>query len=287
MRRSVVFTLTTSAVFALAVTLASGSSSTSARAAEGCGLQSLKGGYGYAFQGQVNAPSFTEAVDIGGAGRAVFNGHGGLSGMEWASTNGLFETLTFTGSYTVKPDCTGKMTIVNSNGRTDHGNIALVEGGQEINFIDTDPGVALTIHISRQAISNCTNRSLHGRFNFADQGSFFAPPGGAEAGDSVVFVVIQFDGRGHESGTTTTNFSGGVAEPFTGTYHVNADCTGSATDTSISGQTSHVNFVLVEHGNEWKVIAVDPGNVLAGTGDRMASGDNSDDNSGDNNSGQN
>ena len=100
---------------------------------------------------------------------------------------------------------------------------------------------------------------------------------------SAVFVVIQFDGRGHESGTTTTNFSGGVAEPFTGTYHVNADCTGSATDTSVSGQTTHVNFVLVEHGNEWKVIAMDPGNVLTGTGDRMASGENS----GEDNSGQN
>lgn len=283
MRRSVGFALTTSAVFALAVTLASGSSSSAARAAEGCGLQSLHGGYGFAYQGQVNAPNFSEAVDIGGTGRAVFNGHGGLSGKEWATTNGLFEDLTFTGSYTVKPDCTGTMTIVNSNGRTDHGNIALVEGGQEVNYIDTDPGVVLTVHISRQAISNCTDRSLHGRFNFADQGSFFQPPGGAELGDSAVFVVIQFDGRGHESGTTTTNFSGGVAEPFTGTYHVNADCTGSATDTSVSGQTSHVNFVLVEHGNEWKVIAMDPGNVLTGTGDRMASGENS----GDDNSGQN
>ena len=106
MRRSLILALTMAAVLGFAALLAPAGSSPKALAAEGCGVRSLHGAYGYAFQGQVIPPGTAE-FDTAIAGRIVFDAHGGLSGSEWDSANGFQETLTFTGSYSIQPDCTG------------------------------------------------------------------------------------------------------------------------------------------------------------------------------------
>jgi hypothetical protein len=274
MRRSLFLALTMGVVLGLAVLLAPAGSSPKAMAAEGCGQRSLHGAYGYAFQGQVIPPGTTE-FDTAIAGRIVFDGHGGLSGYEWDSTNGFQETLTFTGSYSVQPDCTGTASLVNSNGRTDHITLGLIEGGQEFNFTVTDPGVVITGRPSRLGLSHCTNRSLSGVFNAAESGSDFTPAG-VENGDDSLFFTIHFDGHGHEFGSGTTSINGfSFPDTFTGTYHVNPDCTGSASNTFASGGSDLVNFVIVEQGNEVKFFNAQPGIVFAGTMDRMATGDES------------
>jgi hypothetical protein len=271
MRRYGILVLTI-AVF-LALTLASGRSTPRALADEGCGLHSLQGGYGFAFQGQVVPPTGAE-LDLAGAGRIVFDGKGGLSGMEWDSTNGVQETVTVTGSYSVQPDCTGTATLANSNGRTDHIRIGVTEGGQEFNFTVTDPGVVLTGQTSRQGISHCTDRSLSGIFNAAESGSDFNAAG-VEQGDDSLFFTQNFDGHGKSTGTTTLSLNGfSYSDAFTGVYHINPDCTGTASNTFNLGGSDHVNIVLVEQGNEIKFISGDPGVVFAGTVHRMARGDN-------------
>lgn len=270
MRRSVILALTAGALLALAATLASGNSPHRALAAEGCGLHSLHGGYGFAFEGQVVPPGVAD-LDLADAGRIVFDGHGGLSGKEAASTSGAQETVTFTGSYTVQPDCTGTATIANSNGRTDHIKFGLIEGGQEFNFRVTDPGVVLTGQASRQATSRCTDRSLRGIFNFAASGSFF--DAGAEFTDWSISGDIHFDGQGHEFGSVTGNFGTPFSDTFAGTYQMNPDCTGSTIGNFSAGPSDHLFIVLVEQGNEVKFVSTDPGNVIAGDFDRMANGD--------------
>jgi hypothetical protein len=186
--------------------------------------------------------------------------------------------VTFTGSYSVQPDCTGTATLVNSNGRTDHITLGLVEGGHELNLTVTDPGAVITGNASRLGLSRCTNRSLSGVFNASESGSDFTPAG-VENGDDSLFFTIHFDGRGHEFGSSTTSFNGfSYPDTFTGTYHVNPDCTGSASNTFASGGSDHVNFVIVEHGSEVKFFSADPGVVFAGTMDRMASQDSSGEN---------
>jgi hypothetical protein len=273
MRRSLILTLTMGAVLGIAALLAPGSTPR-ALAAEGCGLRSLNGAYGYAFQGQVIPPGIPE-LDTAVAGRIVFNARGGLSGYEWASTNGAQETVTFTGTYSVQPDCTGTATLLNSNGRADHITLGLVEGGQEFNFTVTDPGVVITGLASRLGISRCTNRSLSGVFNAAETGSDFTPAG-VENGDDSLFFTIHFDGRGHTFGSATTSLNGAsYPDTFTGTYHVNPDCTGAASNTFNAGGSDHVNFVIVEQGSEVKFFSADPGIVFAGTMDRMPSGQES------------
>jgi hypothetical protein len=274
MRRFLILALTTGGVLGLAASLAQAGSSPKALAAEGCGQRSLHGAYGYAFQGQVIPPGIPE-LDTAVAGRIVFNGNGGLSGYEWASTNGSQETVTFTGIYSVQPDCTGTATLVNSNGRTDHIALGVIEGGQEFNFTVTDAGVVLTGLASRLGLDHCTNRSLSGVFNAAESGSDFTTAG-VENGDDSLFFTIHFDGRGHEWGSSTTSINGfSFPDTFVGTYHVNADCTGTASNTFASGGSDLVNFVIVEQGNEVKFFNAQPGIVFDGTMDRMASGDES------------
>ena len=274
MRRFLILALTTGAFLGLAASLAQAGSSPRALAAEGCGQRSLHGAYGYAFQGQVIPPGIPE-LDTAVAGRIVSDGTGGLLGYEWASTNGAQETVTFTGTYSIQPDCTGTAALVNSNGRTDHITLGLVEGGQEFNFTVTDPGVVLTGLAARQGISHCTDRSLSGVFNAAEQGSDFTAAG-VENGDDSLFFTIHFDGRGHEWGSSTTSINGfSFPDTFVGTYHVNADCTGTASNTFASGGSDLVNFVIVEQGSEVKFFNAQPGIVFDGTMDRMASGDES------------
>ena len=274
MRRYLILALTTACVLGLVAVLAPAGNSQRALAAEGCGVRSLHGFYGYAVRGQVIPPGIPE-LDTAIAGRIVFDAHGGLSGYEWASTNGAQETVTFTGSYSVQADCTGTATLVNSNGRTDHIKFGLINGGEGLHFTVTDPGAVITGRVTRQGISHCTDRSLSGLFTAAESGSDFNATG-VEQGDDSLFFTIHFDGRGHESGSSTTSINGfSFEDTFTGTYHVNPDCTGSASNTFTSGGSDHVNFVIVERGNQVKFFSADPGFVFAGTMDRMASGDES------------
>src|ERR1700737_1411964 len=274
MRRFLILALTTGAFLGLAASLAQAGSSPRALAAEGCGQRSLHGAYGYDFKRKVIPPGIPE-LDTAVAGRIVSDGTGGLLGYEWASTNGAQETVTFTGTYSIPPDCTGTAALVNSNGRTDHITLGLVEGGQEFNFTVTDPGVVITGRPSRQGISHCTDRSLSGVFNAAASGSDFTSAG-VENGDVSLFFTIHFDGRGHEFGSATLNINGfSFPDTFTGTYHVNPDCTGSASHTFASSGSDAVNFVIVEQGNEAKFFNPQPGIVFSGTMDRMANGDES------------
>ena len=271
MRRTVRLALLPGVILGLAATLGSGSTSQSAYAREGCSDHSLRGAYGFASDGQVFDASGKEFAEVAAAGRVVFDGRGGLTGRETESFNGVITDIPFSGSYSVQPDCTG--TAIIHNGQTAHLKLMLVEGGQEVNFIDQDLGVVAVGQISRQQLGRCTNASLKGTYNFASSGSFFAPPG--ELGDVAVFGHIEFDGRGHTTESASASINGFQQDiPQTGTYTVNPDCTGSAISTHTdTGQQDFVNFVLVERATEVKVILTNPGAVFAGTVDKASSGE--------------
>jgi hypothetical protein len=272
MRRTVSLALVSGALIALAATLVSGSTRQTAVADEGCSNQSLRGAYGFAIDGQAFGANGQEAAEFADAGRIVFDGHGGLNGTDTESLNGLITTgLTFSGAYSVQAACTG--TAVISGGITANLRFMLVEGGQEVNVIDTDPGLVAAGQISKQQLAGCTNANFKGVYSFATTGSFFAPgaTGPAEAGDVAAFGRIVADGRGNTTEDSAASFNGlQSADTQTGTYTVNPDCTGSATSTHHpSGQVDQVNFVIVERGAEAKFIVTNPGAVFTGTVDRQ------------------
>jgi hypothetical protein len=267
MRRTRPFALLPGMLIALAAILTSTGTSPRAYAHEGCSNHSLRGAYGFATDGQAFGATGAEFAEFASAGRVVFDGQGHLAGRETESVNGVITEPTFTGTYSVLPDCSGTAQI--HNGQTANLRFMLVEGGQELNAIDTDPGVVAAGQITRQQMTHCTLASFKGVYSFESTGSVYGP--GGEAGDIAAFGRIQADGRGHTTESSQGSFNGFQdADTQLGTYTVNSDCTGMATSVhQRTGQVDHVWFVLVEGGAEAKFVVTDPGVVFDGTVDRQ------------------
>ena len=74
-----------------------------------CSLNGAAGKYGFTLNGVVltqNGP-----VPIAAVGKAVLDSSGNVSGTEARSVGGNFADETFTGTYTINPDCTGSTTL--------------------------------------------------------------------------------------------------------------------------------------------------------------------------------
>jgi hypothetical protein len=77
------------------------------KAANGFSAASVKGTYGYTMQGQIGT-----STPLAGLGLLVMDGNGGLSGTETTQVYGVgMQTTSYQGSYTVKNDGSGTMTI--------------------------------------------------------------------------------------------------------------------------------------------------------------------------------
>ena len=109
------------------------------------------------------------------------------------------------------------------------------------------------------ADKGCSNLTLKGSFSDKDSGWIYTSPTAAPLAFAGVNVDT-FDGNGN---LTITGYSsvGGVGGPgtVTGTYKVNADCTGTY---SLPGIDVHAFFVIDESGNELQIIITDQSNVI-------------------------
>src|SRR5712691_11871219 len=77
--------------------------------ARSCSLTGVAGNYGFTLTGVVILP--TGPVPIAAVGRVTVTAAGTTSGTESRSVGGGFADETFTGTYTVNPDCTGTATL--------------------------------------------------------------------------------------------------------------------------------------------------------------------------------
>ena len=82
---------------------------TPAAHARSCSLTNSAGKYGFTLTGVVIVGS--GPVPIAAVGRAALDATGNVSGTESRSVGGGFADETFTGTYTVNPDCTGTATL--------------------------------------------------------------------------------------------------------------------------------------------------------------------------------
>jgi hypothetical protein len=118
-----------------------------------CSNTTLTGAYGFKGNGSVVLPNGTKA-DVAVVGRTVFDGRGGLSGSDTNSFNGTITRETTTGTYHVNKDCTGSETFTSSSGNKVNADFVIVENGRKAFFIETDPGVVLTVTAERQQSSD-------------------------------------------------------------------------------------------------------------------------------------
>ena len=113
----------------------------------GCSLHSVVGTYGVSGGGTVGVGTANPVQDTE-VGLLTADGNGNVYGSVTFSANGTLLAATYTGTYTVNPDCTASASINDSLGEHLHEAGVVLKGGAEIRFIGIDPGA----EISRDAI---------------------------------------------------------------------------------------------------------------------------------------
>ena len=122
----------------------------------------------------------------------------------------------------------------------------------------------------RDKEKTCSNRTLDGDYGFTIEGLLNIPGTGTQ----VRGVVLQhYDGNGHITQVDHVVIDGVAPSdpwrPGTGTYSVNADCTGNATITIASSPAPPLQlfFVVTKHGNEIRQVV--DGNAIVATGTKV------------------
>jgi len=112
-----------------------------AASAEQCSLRTLKGTYVYHCAGFRLENG--QQVHFAFAGQDHFDGNGTVTGVYSYSDNNpiLQQHISYSGTYTVNPDCTGTYATVDENGISGHLDLFFGRDGEEVTFIFTDPGV--------------------------------------------------------------------------------------------------------------------------------------------------
>ena len=115
----------------------------------------------------------------------------------------------------------------------------------------------------------CSNATLKGTFAFTSTGFITAPSN--LAGPFAIVGRQTFDGNGVLTATATVSQNGNISPvTLSGTYTVNADCTGTFTvQISPVSITTNLFFVIDDRGKEFQVIQTDRGVVVTGSGRRQ------------------
>jgi hypothetical protein len=140
----------------------------------------------------------------------------------------------------------------------------LMTGGQ----FRSMPGRFVSVAYGAQ--TGCSNSSLRGNYGFQIKGTIvgLGPIGG--------IALITFDGGGNFTQTDNVSVNGFPIvpnRPGSGTYNVNADCTGTQTLNQAGGQVIHTTFVIAENGKEVFDEVTDSNLVITGVGKAVGSAD--------------
>ena len=114
-----------------------------------CTLHSAKGTYGFALVG-----SFAAIGPVATSGTTSFDGEGHDSGKFAVTTFGVSQHFTFSGTYTVNPDCTGTATLNVSPSTFGysviHFDAVATNEEKDIKWLITDPGIVIAGTLTRQ-----------------------------------------------------------------------------------------------------------------------------------------
>jgi hypothetical protein len=105
-----------------------------------CSLQTLKGTYAYHCSGVHLGTG--QPVYVAFAGKDQYHGDGTMSGIYSFSENGtISHNISYTGTYTVNPDCTGAFTTTDEQGVVVTADLFFGRDGEEVYFVLTNGGV--------------------------------------------------------------------------------------------------------------------------------------------------
>ena len=146
----------------------------------------------------------------------------------------------------------------------------------KLNLARTTVGIilftALVGAVPAAQARSCSLEGVAAKYGYTTTGTI--PTLGAIAG--VGHVTLE--ANGNLTGAQTVSFNGTIVpETLSGTYTVNADCTGTTTVNVYHGgvlaRTSNLNLVWDNNQREFRAIFLTPGTVLTVNGRRMFSED--------------
>uniref|UniRef100_Q024W8 Carboxypeptidase regulatory-like domain-containing protein n=1 Tax=Solibacter usitatus (strain Ellin6076) TaxID=234267 RepID=Q024W8_SOLUE len=116
--------------------------------------------------------------------------------------------------------------------------------------------------LAKAADKGCTNATISGTFSQRGTGVITAPA--SLAGPMANAGTLTFDGNGGVTGVVVNSLNGTIVTGTEkGTYHVNADCTGTYTvQISPLGITGNAYFVINDLANEIQILTTDPDVVI-------------------------
>ena len=124
------------------------------------------------------------------------------------------------------------------------------------------------------AAEGCNDASAVGSYAFKVDGTNVSIPLPGGPGPFAAVGKNTYDGMGHMAGVIVVSSNGTIiSATYTGTYHVNTDCTGYKTFTlSIGGTvgpTIDMDFVLDDDLREIRMIISDPGFAVSGSARKL------------------
>lgn len=185
-------------------------------------------------------------------GQLTSNGAGKITaGSDTANQNGTVVNQTFTGTYTVATNCTGKLTLNFVGGGSATASFVLDNANTGAQIIETTAGASAEGSAASQGTVTC---GLTGtKQSFA---ALFLGQNTTGLVDDVALVTL--DGSGHVTGNGTFDTGGTIkAATITGTYTETSSCLGTMKITPTGSTALNFAFVVVNGGKQLLAVETD------------------------------
>ena len=221
-----------------------------------CSNGSLTGRYGFAINGTANGNPITAM------GQIATNGNGTLAGNETISENGtLGNLLEVLGTYAIKSNCTGSMTIQAAGRSKQNFKVTVISGGKQIVMVQTDSGTTESGTAQAQVSKSCSLAGVKGTYGLQGAGTEIGVGPLAFAGQ------ITLHGGGTLSGSQITSVNGSIStkQKISGAYKVGHQCQGAAVIEVDNQGPIHLNLIVVNGGQEILFIQGDSNTLVSGS----------------------
>jgi hypothetical protein len=193
---------------------------------------------------------------------------GKYTGVNIGSDDGVIETASVSGTYSVASDCT--VTGTTTKGASTHP-FSGVLTSIGLQTVSGNPGATNGGFWVAQGSPTCSNAGVKGSFGLAARGTFLA--GAPFTGPAILIgelaLSVNDSGEGVISGHIAGSGDGTIfsfaEEPVTGSYSVDANCTGTLTITPTGESALTFRIVIVDYGKEMLALETNANTVVTAT----------------------
>jgi hypothetical protein len=230
-----------------------------------CSKSSVSGVYGY-----LGGGTSSNGTPIATLLQLTFDpSTSSFSGPGTESYDGVIETGSVRGKYSVASNCTATGTVT-IGGKTNSFSVVVTSTGG-LKEVDRKTGATTGGLALAQGSPTCTNAGMEGSFGFQATGVLVA---GAPFTGPVILIgelslTVNSSGdgviSGHMSGSENGTILTFANETVTGSYSVSSGCTGTGTITPKGESALNFAFVVVDGGNELMAIDTDADTIVTAT----------------------